>query len=345
MATAARCRVALGAIVAVAGQAAAPGRDVAASYAQADQFLVVDCLLLGQVRMLWQRTTHVSARRPARLPARDCQIRGGEYVAYDRADSSSALAAWQPLAEQGDVEARVIVGEIYERGLGVAPDHAAAAHCYRLAADAGDRRAQVNLGHLYESGLGVERDPRAALDWYRRAAGGQATIELDSGPPQADAELQRLRERERQLEISLASLRAELDASRSALGVHAGPGGIRGATCGPDEAPGAERACDRRLKPKLRALPHCLPRHRLPDRTAEPGALQQELARRQREAEVLDCATCRRRARQTMRNCSRSSSVRDIPNSPREAAAERERLDMWWPHRSPSGNHSSPARR
>ena len=106
---AARCLVALGAVVAAAGQAAAPGRDAAASSAQADQLLVVDCLLPGQVRMLGQRTTYVSARRPARLPARDCQIRGGEYVAYDRADSSSALAAWQPLAEQGDVASFVIV--------------------------------------------------------------------------------------------------------------------------------------------------------------------------------------------------------------------------------------------
>ena len=226
-----------GAALAVAGHAATPQTDPAAQAAQADLLMVVDCLLPGQVRSLGQRTTYLSARRPARLPARDCQIRGGEYVAYDRADVQSALGAWLPLAEQGDVEARVIVGEIYERGLGVAPDHAAAARWYRLAADAGNRRAQVNLGHLYETGLGVERDPRQAIEWYRRAAGAQAAIDIDTGPSQADspsapppvtapasvpspveqAELQQLREREQALEAALDELRGELGATRQAL--------------------------------------------------------------------------------------------------------------------------------
>lgn len=152
--------------------------------AEADQLLVVDCLLPGQVRNLGQRSVYVSARRPARITARDCQIRGGEYVAYDRADLQSALAAWLPSAEQGDVEAQVIVGEIYERGLGVAPDFVAAARWYRLAAEAGSTRAQVNLGHLYEMGLGVDANPRTAIDWYRRAAGSDGAIEID---PEATA--------------------------------------------------------------------------------------------------------------------------------------------------------------
>jgi hypothetical protein len=147
--------------------------------ARADSFLIVDCLLPGQVRQLGRRTKYLSARRPARLPARDCEIRGGEYVAYDRADLKSALAAWLPLATAGDVQARILVGEIYERGLGVAPDYQQAAHWYRLAADAGSARAQVNLGHLYELGLGLEADPREALSWYRRAAGLSEAIELD----------------------------------------------------------------------------------------------------------------------------------------------------------------------
>ena len=151
----------------------------------ADQLLVVDCLLPGQVRNLGQRTVYVSARRPARITARDCQIRGGEYVAYDRADMRSALATWLPAAEQGDVEARVIAGEIYERGLGVTPDFAAAARWYRLAADAGSKRAQVNLGYLYERGLGVAADPRTALGWYARAAGRDAPVVIDADAPAA----------------------------------------------------------------------------------------------------------------------------------------------------------------
>ncbi len=200
-------------------QAAAPVSQAA----QADQWLIVDCLLPGQVRTLGQRTVYVSARRPARIPARDCRIRGGEYVAHDRADLRSALAAWLPAAEQGDVEAREIVGEIYERGLGVAPDFVAAARWYRLAAEAGSRRAQVNLGHLYERGLGVAADPRAALEWYARAAGSGAPVEIDvdtpaipAGPPPDVIERARLEARVRELETSLEGLRTELAAARQA---------------------------------------------------------------------------------------------------------------------------------
>lgn len=192
----------------------------------ADQLLVVDCLLPGQIRNLGQRTVYSSARRPARITARDCQIRGGEYVAYDRADARSALAAWLPAAEQGDVEARVIVGEIYERGLGVPPDYAAAATWYRLAADAGDRRAQVNLGYLHERGLGVANDRRAALAWYARAAGREAPVEIDidvplasATPMVATAEHERLEARARELEASLATLQAELESARQALDI------------------------------------------------------------------------------------------------------------------------------
>jgi hypothetical protein len=192
--------------------------------AQADQLLVVDCLLPGQVRNLGQRTVYVSARRPARITARDCQIRGGEYVAYDRADLRSALAAWLPSAEQGDREAQEIVGEIYERGLGVTPDYASAAHWYRLAADAGSTRAQVNLGHLYERGLGVVADPRAALEWYARAAGRDAPVEIDVDAPVATttsglaaAEREELDARARELQASLDALQAELATARQAV--------------------------------------------------------------------------------------------------------------------------------
>lgn len=191
---------------------------------QADQLLVVDCLLPGQVRSLGQRTVYASARRPARITARDCQIRGGEYVAYDRADLRSALAAWLPAAEQGDVEAQVIVGELHERGLGVAPDFTAAARWYRAAADAGSKRAQVNLGHLYEQGLGVAADPRAALEWYARAAGRDAPVEIDVDAPTTPAmtaleaaERERLAARTQQLEASLEALRTELAAARRAV--------------------------------------------------------------------------------------------------------------------------------
>ena len=101
----------------------------------------------------------------------ECSIRGGEYVAFDHADLQSALRVWLQAAQSGDAEAQTYVGDIYERGLGVAPDHASAAQWYRKAADQGFSRALFNLGTLYEQGLGVPQDQLKALNLYRQAWG------------------------------------------------------------------------------------------------------------------------------------------------------------------------------
>src|SRR4029453_13961468 len=90
-------------------------------------FMVVDCLLPGQIRQLGGKVTYGTARRAVKTAARDCEIRGGEYVALDRANYATALKVWLPLAEQGDPAAQTYVGEIYEQGLGIQPDPAAAA--------------------------------------------------------------------------------------------------------------------------------------------------------------------------------------------------------------------------
>ena len=131
---------------------------------------IVDCLLPGQVRQLGN-TSFLTQRRPIRTTASECSIRGGEYVAYDRADLQSALRVWLGAAEGGDPEAQTNVGEIYERGLGVAPNHEAAASWYRKAANRGYARALFNLGTMYEQGLGVPQDPLQALNLYRQAWG------------------------------------------------------------------------------------------------------------------------------------------------------------------------------
>jgi hypothetical protein len=132
---------------------------------------IVDCLLPGQVRQLGMGTTYVTRRRPTHTTAADCRIRGGEYVAYDRADAKSALQVWLPAAEAGDPEAQTNVGEIYERGIGTEPNYDAAVIWYKKAADQGYARAQFNLGTLYEQGLGVPADKLAALNLYRQAWG------------------------------------------------------------------------------------------------------------------------------------------------------------------------------
>lgn len=136
-----------------------------------NKVFVVDCLLPGQLRKLGGQVNYLSARRPIRTSAADCEVRGGEYVAYDRANYASALQVWLPKAEEGDDTAQLYVGQIFEKGLGRAPDYGEAAKWYRKSAEQGNAQAQINLGHLYERGLGVQRDGNAAMNWYGKASG------------------------------------------------------------------------------------------------------------------------------------------------------------------------------
>ncbi len=152
--------------------AAASKPDAAATIGivRREDLEIVDCLLPGQVRQLGNMT-YLSPRRPTHTNASDCRIRGGEYVAYDRADLKSALGVWLPAAQGGDAEAQTNVAEIYERGLGGPPNLEAAVLWYQKAADQKYARALFNLGTLYEQGIGVPQDKLKALNLYRQAWG------------------------------------------------------------------------------------------------------------------------------------------------------------------------------
>lgn len=152
------------------GTADAPG---AADYviSRIEDLTVVDCLLPGRMRKMGQTLIWVDRPRPVKKTISDCEILGGQYVLFDRANFDTALAVWKVAAEQGDPTAQTYVGEIYERGLGRAPDYALAVQWYRKAAAQGNARAQFRLGALHEKGLGVPPDALEALNWYRQAAG------------------------------------------------------------------------------------------------------------------------------------------------------------------------------
>jgi TPR repeat protein len=136
-----------------------------------EDLLIVDCLLPGQVRKLGRSASFMGARRPMRTTQADCEIRGGEFVSYDRANYQTALKVWMGQAEGGDTEAQNYVGEIYLKGLGTEPDYTKAASWFEKAAAQGSRRARINLGYLYEQGLGVQQDISKALNLYREASG------------------------------------------------------------------------------------------------------------------------------------------------------------------------------
>jgi uncharacterized caspase-like protein len=187
----------------------------------ADGFLIVDCLLPGQIRGIGQQFTYVARSRAIRTSVSDCQIRGGEYVVSDRANYQTALKVWQPLAEQGDAKAQTHVGEIYEKGLGTAPDYALAAQWYRKAAAQGHAPAQIYLGLLYERGLGVPKDMSQALAWYRKATGvgdlQVAAAPAERRPAEPSAEQKRLEAEARQLRERLQTLEAQLAAAQKKI--------------------------------------------------------------------------------------------------------------------------------
>jgi TPR repeat protein len=59
---------------------------------------------------------------------------------------------------------------MYRSGLGVTQDLATAVKWYRLAAEQGNSNAQLNLGIIYEYGLGLPQNNLMAHAWYQMAA-------------------------------------------------------------------------------------------------------------------------------------------------------------------------------
>ena len=182
-----------------------------AAVQNADQFLIVDCLLPGKIKQLGTQVTFVGQRQAVRTSASDCAIRGGEYTSYDRADYGTALQVWMEPAEGGDAKAQTYVGEIYEKQ----GDFASAAQWYQKAADQGYAPAQINLGSLYEQGKGVPKDGQQALNWYRKASGVKDVALQTQAPvvaprqqttsPESDAETKKLKDENAALKKKLAA--------------------------------------------------------------------------------------------------------------------------------------------
>jgi Caspase domain/Sel1 repeat len=182
-----------------------------------DAYLEVDCLLPGQVRKLGS-AVFVGSRRPLKTTANDCEIRGGEYVLFDRANYRDALAVWMVEAEGGDPVASTYVGEIYMKSPPEQPRYDLAAKWFLAAADKGHKRAQINLGYLYENGLGVATDTAQAAIWYGRASGVNPA-EIVQQQQQSDSERQelaRLKEENAAQAARLTTLQAALQSASAA---------------------------------------------------------------------------------------------------------------------------------
>src|SRR4051812_34598785 len=89
---------------------------------------------------------------------------------YQRADYKGALAAWQPLAVQGNPVAQNNIGIMYLDGKGVPQNTSEAVRYLSLSAAAGSSLGQNNLGGLYRDGKGVPRDYNKAMQWFSASA-------------------------------------------------------------------------------------------------------------------------------------------------------------------------------
>lgn len=302
---------------------------------RADDLLIVDCLLPGEIRKLGRKVVFATPRRPTKTTAVDCEIRGGEYAAYDRASYATALQVWLPAAQQGDAKAQTYVGEIYEKGLGTRPDHAAAGVWYRRAAEQGEARAQINLGQLYELGLGVARDPAEALRWYRRASGlAEADVAyLPAAPPalppepepapagserhaaleaeveHLQAELATLRDERRRRNETAAAERDALEATRRELGASRQELEAR-----------AERLRLERENAERRAAAAGTTRSTLEQRLAELRGQEDELLQRRQEVSEREAAIAARERAFAGRNQELARLDAEIERLRREAA-------------------------
>lgn len=200
---------------------------------QFDGYEIVDCELPGAVIRMGSHFASTGRARALRTTAQDCGLRGGYYVAADQANYETALRVWLPPADAGDAQAQYYVGQIYEKGLGQAPEPARAVAWYRRAADQGHAPASTALAMMYERGeVDGRPDPQAALALYRQAGGATEALAFASEVRSRDAEIDRLRaqieamreaaradlersqQRQRELDREIRDLRRQLDTAR-----------------------------------------------------------------------------------------------------------------------------------
>jgi TPR repeat protein len=103
-------------------------------------------------------------------PISNVTVSRGEYTPDNQNDSTSALKEVQKLADQGNADAQMNLGFIYEYGRGIIQNATEAVKWYLKAAEQGNAEAQYNLGRKYEDGRGLIRNDLEAAKWYRKAA-------------------------------------------------------------------------------------------------------------------------------------------------------------------------------
>ncbi|MDE1973298.1 MAG: SEL1-like repeat protein [Hyphomicrobiales bacterium] len=136
----------------------------------------------------WGAAGHVAGSGDEKLPIaiggpmlRNAALAGDPLAAYAVAvrfadgrvvpTNDSEAARWfEVAAKKGLAPAQFRLGALYEKGLGVRKDLAAARDLYRSAAEKGHGKAMHNLAVLYAEGVNGKADYRTAAQWFRKAA-------------------------------------------------------------------------------------------------------------------------------------------------------------------------------
>ena len=100
------------------------------------------------------------------------------YAVYKMGDFDQAYLRYKKLAEAGNRQGMLNLGNMHAAGLAVAKDQAQALYWYQQAANAGDAIGMYEVGRAHELGLGTPLDATQAAAWYLRAA------ELDNSSAQ-----------------------------------------------------------------------------------------------------------------------------------------------------------------
>ncbi len=131
----------------------------------------------GQLSMMYQfglgvpQDNHEYVKWYRFTAERDLAEANEEMINFERQNIPQALKALSNDAENGDAEAQMKMGKIYQLGLEVPKDDIEAAKWFRLAAEQEDFKPKYNLqsivGLMYANGQGVPQDDQEAMKWYR----------------------------------------------------------------------------------------------------------------------------------------------------------------------------------
>lgn len=98
---------------------------------------------------------------------------------YERGECFSTAAGWyERAAKNGSSDALVRLAWFYFDGTGVLRDRAHASDLFRCAADQGDFRAQLQLARMYKNGVGIEQNLQIARELNRKVEDSADTDRL-----------------------------------------------------------------------------------------------------------------------------------------------------------------------